>query len=84
MTQISGLALASEVFPGEKGAEVLRMAEGAARFIKENMYDMKPGELYRSWREGKGPRGVAEDYAFLIQGMSCLDCPLFLADPRLL
>ncbi|EPT05702.1 hypothetical protein FOMPIDRAFT_138440 [Fomitopsis schrenkii] len=66
---ISGLALASEVFPGEQGAEALRMAEGAARFIKEMMYDSATGELCRSWREGKGPRGVADDYAFLIQGL---------------
>ncbi|EPT05713.1 hypothetical protein FOMPIDRAFT_86795 [Fomitopsis schrenkii] len=66
---ISGLARASEVFPVEKGAEALRMAEGAARFMKERMYDSATGGLCRNWREGKGPQGVADDYAFLIQGL---------------
>ncbi|KZT68420.1 hypothetical protein DAEQUDRAFT_712033 [Daedalea quercina L-15889] len=66
---ISGLALAAEVLPGEEGLQAMRMAEGAAVFLREKMYDPEAAELCRSWREGKGPRGVAEDYAFLIQGL---------------
>ncbi|TFY61305.1 hypothetical protein EVJ58_g4591 [Rhodofomes roseus] len=66
---ISGLALAAEVLPGAEGRQALGMAEDAAKFIKGSMYDSETGELCRSWREGKGPRGVTEDYAFLVQGL---------------
>ncbi|KAH9932269.1 Six-hairpin glycosidase-like protein [Fomitopsis serialis] len=66
---ISGLALAAEVLPGEEGRQAMRMAEGAARFVREKMYNPDTAELCRSWREGKGPRGVTEDYAFLTQGL---------------
>jgi uncharacterized protein YyaL (SSP411 family) len=38
-------------------------------FIKHNLYDAKTGKLARSWREGKGPIGQADDYAFLIKGL---------------
>lgn len=82
VAQISALALASEVLPGEEGVEALRMAENAARFIKEKMWDPESGELCRSWREGKGPRGVGEDYAFLIQGTSHPHSPPSVAHAR--
>lgn len=48
------------------------------------MYDSATGGLCRNWREGKGPQGVADDYAFLIQGMSCLDFPPRGTDAHLL
>jgi len=38
-------------------------------FIKANMWDPSNRTLYRSWREGKGPIGQTDDYAFLIRGL---------------
>ncbi|KZT07968.1 uncharacterized protein LAESUDRAFT_698029 [Laetiporus sulphureus 93-53] len=66
---ISGLAKAAEVFQGEEAASALKMAEDAAAFLRQHLYDETTGELARSWREGKGPKGQADDYAFLVQGL---------------
>jgi len=33
------------------------------------MWDASSRTLYRSWREGKGPIGQTDDYAFLIRGL---------------
>jgi uncharacterized protein YyaL (SSP411 family) len=33
------------------------------------MWDASTRTLYRSWREGKGPIGQTDDYAFLIRGL---------------
>lgn len=38
-------------------------------FIKSNMWDTGTRTLYRSWREGRGPIGQTDDYAFLIRGL---------------
>ncbi|MBI2384622.1 MAG: thioredoxin domain-containing protein [Elusimicrobia bacterium] len=59
-----------------QGAQVLddpaylAAAEKAARFIRANLYDAKRNRLYRRWRAGerKVP-GIADDYAFLVQGL---------------
>lgn len=45
------------------------LASEAVAFIKSNLYDASTGKLARSWREGKGPIGQADDYAFLIKGL---------------
>ena len=58
-------------------------AENAAAFIRENLYDSDTEELCRSWREGKGPRGVAEDYAFLTQGIHLAHCCTIFTEVRL-
>ena len=65
--QISGLSKAAEVLEGSTPT-ALEMAEGAAAFINKNLYNEITGELKRSYREGPGPSGQADDYAFLIQG----------------
>lgn len=65
---ISGLAKASEVLEGRANATLV-LAEQSAAFIKKNLYDEKTGELRRSYREGPGPTGQADDYAFLVQGL---------------
>jgi uncharacterized protein YyaL (SSP411 family) len=45
-------------------------AEGAARFIRCELYDEARGVLYRNYREGRGVNeGFAEDYAYLIAGL---------------
>lgn len=67
-SKISGLAKASEVLK-EQAANALGVAEESAAFIKKELYDEKTGELRRSYREGPGPTGQADDYAFLIQGL---------------
>jgi uncharacterized protein YyaL (SSP411 family) len=33
------------------------------------MWDQDTKTLHRSWREGKGPTGQTDDYAFLIRGL---------------
>ncbi len=48
----------------------LRAAQKAARFIRDNLFDEKTGELRRSYREGPAEiHGFASDYAFLISGL---------------
>jgi uncharacterized protein len=45
-------------------------AERAASFILENLYDAGENRLYRRWRDrDRKVYGMAEDYAFLIQGL---------------
>lgn len=64
---ISGLARAATVFdsPG-----YLAAAEKAANFIYNHMYAPESGQLYRRWREGEARiEGLADDYAFLINGL---------------
>lgn len=68
LLQISGLAKASEVLEGQ-ATDALKLGEESAAFIKKELYDEKTGELKRSYREGSGPTGQADDYAFLIQGL---------------
>ena len=48
----------------------LTSASRAARFLKEQLYDVKRGVLLRSYRDGPADiDGFAADYAFLIQGL---------------
>ena len=48
----------------------LESATRAARFVRDQLYDPKTGELRRSYRQGASDvRGFADDYAFLIQGL---------------
>jgi uncharacterized protein YyaL (SSP411 family) len=62
---ISSLAKAGAVFPQK---DYLRMAEQAARFIKENLYIKN--RLFRRYREGEVKvKGYLDDYAFFIQGL---------------
>lgn len=65
---ISGLSKAAEILDGQ-AHKCLEIAEGSAAFIKKYLYDEATGELRRSYREGPGPTGQADDYAFLIQGL---------------
>ncbi|KAK8843499.1 hypothetical protein IAR55_007159 [Kwoniella newhampshirensis] len=49
--------------------QCLAAAESVADFLKSRMWDAESGTLIRSWREGKGPTGQTDDYAFLIRGL---------------
>jgi uncharacterized protein YyaL (SSP411 family) len=69
---ISGLATSHTLLkPTDSTSDFLTKAMGAADFIRANMFDEKSGQLRRVYRDdGPGAaRGVAEDYAFLIQGL---------------
>jgi len=46
----------------------LELADGVVRFTKEHLWDAQKRELCRSWREGRGPTGMCEDYAGIISG----------------
>lgn len=67
---ISGLAKASEVLAPERGgSQALSMAQRAAAFVLDKLYDPASGRLRRSYREGPGPWAFSSDYAFFIQGL---------------
>jgi uncharacterized protein YyaL (SSP411 family) len=57
---ISALARAYEALRDEK---YLELAEGAAKFIKDRLYDPDKKKLLRSFREGPGViDGFVDDY----------------------
>ncbi|KAJ3014701.1 hypothetical protein NUW54_g1237 [Trametes sanguinea] len=68
---ISGLSRTYEVLQADQeiASQALELAEASARFIRHNLYNEQTGELKRSYREGQGPTGQADDYAFFIQGL---------------
>ncbi len=64
---ISAFAKAYQVL-GDK--TYLESAEKAARFLKSKLYDENTRTLYRRWREGdRKDLGIADDYAFVTQGL---------------
>ena len=64
---ISALSKACQILNREK---YLSAAQSAASFIKDQLYDAGSGRLYRRWRLGeKKVWGMAEDHAYLIQGL---------------
>ncbi len=64
---ISAYARAAQVLDEPK---YLTAADGAAQFVRTNLYDPKNKLLFRSYREGRGNvEGFADDYAFVIQGL---------------
>ena len=73
--QISGLSRAHEVLNADQelATHALQLAEASAGFIRKYLYDEQRGELRRSYREGQGPTGQADDYAFFIQGTNQAD-----------
>jgi len=64
---ISALAKGYQVLEDPR---YLAAAVQAARFIRLHLYDPASRRLYRRWRQGeKNILGMAEDYAFLVQGL---------------
>jgi uncharacterized protein len=64
---ISALSRSYQVL-GEK--RYLEAARNAALFLRKNLYDDKTGTLFKRWRQGERKIvGMADDYAFLIQGL---------------
>lgn len=69
--QLSALAKASNILPrGDYpiAKRCIEVANGVVDFIRSNMWDEGTKHLTRSWREGRGPTGQTDDYAFLISG----------------
>lgn len=73
---IGALARASaalEEVDHERAKGYLEQAIRAAKFLRENIYDEGTGKLIRVYREGTGDvAGFADDYAFLIRGLTHL------------
>src|SRR5262249_36349070 len=66
---ISAFAKAAQVLDDDRYLEI---AVRAGEFVRTNLYELKSGLLYRSFRESRsGIEGFADDYAFVIQ--ACLD-----------
>jgi uncharacterized protein YyaL (SSP411 family) len=64
---ISSLSRAYQVLGEDR---YLEAAEKAAEFIRKNLYDAKTRQLFRRWRTGERKiSGMADDYAFLTQGL---------------
>ncbi|WWD20961.1 hypothetical protein CI109_105439 [Kwoniella shandongensis] len=68
---LSALAKAAMTLPTTYpvAEQCLAAAEGVADFLKTRVWDEASSTLIRSWREGKGPTGQTDDYAFLIRGL---------------
>ncbi|WVF67216.1 hypothetical protein IAT40_001964 [Kwoniella sp. CBS 6097] len=68
---ISALAQGAMALPDTYAVKALCIpdAEEAVELIKTNMWDPETRQLARSYREGKGPIGQTDDYAFLIRGL---------------
>jgi hypothetical protein len=64
---ISALSRSYQVL-GEK--RYLEAARNAVIFLRKNLYDDKTNTLFKRWRQGERKiAGMADDYAFLIQGL---------------
>lgn len=80
---ISGLAKAHAfLMPDAATSEYLEKAIAAADFIQREMYDTETKGLRRTYLDGPGSKGVAEDYAFLIQGLLDLYEAMVLSDAQ--
>jgi uncharacterized protein YyaL (SSP411 family) len=55
---------------GTKGERYIAAAAGAAKFVKEKLWDAEANVLYRSFHETRSEtRAFADDYAFMIEGL---------------
>jgi hypothetical protein len=62
IAQLSALATAAGVLPSSRypvAEQVASAADQVVHFVKSNLYDAESGQLFRSWRDGKGPVRVA-------------------------
>src|SRR5437763_1862789 len=67
---ISAYARAAQILDEPR---YLESATRAAKFLRSNLYDEKSKLLYRNYREGRSEiEGFADDYAFVIQGLTDL------------
>ncbi|OCF34161.1 cold-induced thioredoxin domain-containing protein [Kwoniella heveanensis BCC8398] len=68
---ISALAQGAMALPDSYAVKAMLLpdAEEAVELIKTKLWDPETRQLARSYREGKGPIGQTDDYAFLIRGL---------------
>ncbi|HAZ08187.1 MAG TPA: thioredoxin domain-containing protein [Elusimicrobia bacterium] len=72
LTSWNGLALSglSRAFLAVGDPEILALADAAADFLRRELCDGSGKVLWRRWREGqRAVAGMADDYAFLAQGL---------------
>ena len=78
VTSWNGLAIGSLARAGaalehsdpQRASRYRRRAAGAARFVRDNLFDEDTSKLRRVYRDGPGDVwGFADDYAFTIQGL---------------
>jgi uncharacterized protein len=72
LTAWNGLTISAlaRIFRATDNKTYRDAAGQAAAFIRNNLYDAGAKTLYRRWRQGERKVfGMAEDYAFLIQGL---------------
>jgi len=75
---LSGFAKAYQILEEPR---YLAVAQKTARFLESRLYDAKKNLLYHRWRDGERKiAGMADDYAFVIQGL--LDLYEADFDPR--
>ncbi|KMU80023.1 hypothetical protein CISG_07973 [Coccidioides immitis RMSCC 3703] len=58
----------------ERATHCRRVAEKAAKFIRENLFDAETGQLWRVYRDGRRGEtpGFGDDYAYLASGLISL------------
>lgn len=62
-------ASALKALQPEQSDKYLKVASGAAAFLKEKLWDEQSSILYRTWAGTREVEGLADDYAYLIQGL---------------
>jgi uncharacterized protein YyaL (SSP411 family) len=80
ITAYNGLAIAAlaqmavvmEKLEPARATAYRTSAQRAAKFLYDNVWDKETGTISRLWNEGKGVDGFADDYAYLIWGLSYL------------
>ncbi|WVR09254.1 hypothetical protein IAU60_006319 [Kwoniella sp. DSM 27419] len=68
---LSAVARAASILPSSYPIreKLIPAAEEVVAFVRAEMWDESTGQLSRSYREGKGPIGQTDDYAFMIRGL---------------
>ncbi|KAM0251755.1 hypothetical protein ACHAP5_001416 [Fusarium lateritium] len=69
ISTLSKAASALKTLRPEQSSKCKNVAERAAIFVKEKLWDSNEKTLYRIWSGGKGHAAFADDYAYLIQGL---------------
>jgi uncharacterized protein YyaL (SSP411 family) len=69
ISALSKAALALTALRPEQSSKCRSVAERAAIYVKEKLWDSNEKTLYRVWSGGRGEAAFADDYAYLIQGL---------------
>lgn len=69
ISALARTASALKVLKPEQSAKYLNVASGAATFLKAALWDSDKNILYRTWVGTREVEGLADDYAYLIQGL---------------